>query len=124
MRYLYLGIAGAIGTIARYALGGLVYRFVEPSFPWATLLINALGCFAIGLFYQAFEVAPVSPDVRTAILIGFIGGFTTYSTFSLETVNLLRDGELAYAGLNVLAHVAIGIAAVFGGIGAAKALVR
>jgi CrcB protein len=123
MRYLYLGVAGAIGTIARYALGGLVYRFVEPSFPWATLLINALGCFAIGLFYQAFEVAPVSPDVRTAILIGLIGGFTTYSTFSLETVNLLRDGELAYAGMNVLAHVAIGIAAVFGGLGAAKVLV-
>ena len=124
MRYLYLGVAGAIGTIARYALGGLVYRFVEPSFPWATLLINALGCFAIGLFYQAFEVAPVSLDVRTAILIGLIGGFTTYSTFSLETVNLLRDGELAYAGMNVLAHVSIGIAAVFGGLGAAKVLVR
>jgi fluoride exporter len=101
---LFLVFAGGgIGALARYGLAGVVYRRIGSSFPYDTLLVNILGCLLIGLLMTAFEDRfLVTPSLRIFLTIGILGGFTTFSTFSYETIALLRDGEILFASLNVL----------------------
>jgi fluoride exporter len=92
-------LGGGVGTMFRYWLSGGVYRFVPPTFPFGTLLVNVTGCFLIGLFMTVFdERFAVQPLLRIFLTIGVLGGFTTFSTFSFETIALLREGSLL-AGL-------------------------
>lgn len=106
MRILVLGVAGAAGTISRYLLGGWIHQLFGAGFPYGTLIVNISGCFAVGfLGTLAEERFLISPQVRTALLIGFLGAFTTFSSFAYETWALFKDGEMMIAGLNVLASV-------------------
>ena len=113
----FLVVAGALGTLSRYGLGGLTQRLSGAGFPYGTLVINTLGCFAIGLIMQiALSTDLMSPAVRIAATIGFLGAFTTFSTFSYETVRFLEDGAWISAVLNIGSNVGIGLLATFSGM--------
>lgn len=102
LTYLALGLGGGIGTIARYVVNGLVSKHFE-TFPMGTLVINVSGSFIISFFATFTEPEGrwlVSPTFRTFFMVGICGGYTTFSSFSLQTLNLASDGEWLYAGLN------------------------
>ncbi len=116
-KVLLVLLGGALGTGCRYGLSTFVYSVVErPSFPYANFIINVSGSFFIGVLAEIFETrALVSPTIRAALLTGVLGGYTTFSSFSLETFSLLRSGELWLAAVNALGSVLLGLLAV--GIG-------
>lgn len=123
MRAVLVGVAGFFGAISRYWLDGLVSRLTGGQFPWGTFVVNVSGCFAIG-FLTALLTGKVLPHpmVRTAVLVGFIGAYTTFSTFAYETVQLARGGAFLMALANVSASVVVGLVAAWGGIMLADAL--
>jgi CrcB protein len=122
-RTLVVGTGGFLGAAARYLLGGLVYRWLPATFPWATFLINVTGCFGIGfLAVLAEERMVLGPAARLFLMVGVLGGYTTFSTFGYETTALLRDGSVGAAALNALGQVVLGLLAVWGGMTAARVL--
>jgi CrcB protein len=113
-RLAWLAVAGALGALARFWLGGAVQRALGTPFPWGTLVVNTLGCLVIGAVWTlAEERLLISGEVRTIVLVGFVGAFTTFSTFAFETEAMLRDAEWTLAVANVLAQNVLGIACVF-----------
>jgi CrcB protein len=104
MGYLFVALGGALGSVLRYACAGIGVRLFGATFPWSTLFVNVSGSFAIGLL-AALATADAKPivtgDARAFLMIGVLGGYTTFSSFSLETLNLARTGQLAAAGWNV-----------------------
>ena len=122
-KIILIGLAGLVGTLCRYWLSGLVARHYGETFPWGTLVVNVVGCFLAGsLFYLMEERFLVSPMLRTIVLIGLLGGFTTFSSFSLQTFTLLREGEFALAALNVTLSNLLGLVMLWAGYSLAKAL--
>jgi len=114
--YVAIAIGGTLGCWARYAMANLVQSVYGSNFPVATLSINLLGSFAMGfLFVETLERLTISPVVRTGILTGFLGGFTTFSTFEMETLLLVQRGEALLALLYVALSVGIGFFGAFGG---------
>ena len=116
LAYLWVAIGGALGSMARYGIGGLVSeKFVSEkygAFPWGTLVVNVTGSFIIGFLgaitASTGKMTPQSRVFTTQLLItGVCGGYTTFSSFSLQTLNLLRDGEWLYAGGNILLSVVL-----------------
>lgn len=98
-----------MGTFARYVLSGAVHRILGVTFPWGTLVVNLVGCFAIGfLAVLAEEKFLLGPTARIFLMIGFCGAFTTFSSFILETSNLTKDGETLYAFTNIVLSVILG----------------
>ena len=118
-----IGVAGLIGTLGRYWLSGFVARQYGETFPWGTLFVNVVGCFLAGaVFYLTEERFLVSPMVRSAILIGLLGGFTTFSSFGLQTFTLVRDGQLGLATLNITLSNLLGLVMVWAGYSLSRAL--
>jgi len=123
LSYLWVGLGSALGGMGRYWCSGLVARNFGEIFPWGTIIVNVSGSLIIGML--ATTLSPdgrwlVAPDARAFLMIGVCGGFTTFSSFSLETLNLMRDGEWSWAVGNVLLSVFLCLAAVWlGHIGAA-----
>jgi len=104
--YLMVFVGGGLGAAARYWLSGLVYQRFGGNFPSGTLAVNIVGCVLIGLMMSALEDRFVLyPSLRIFLTIGILGGFTTFSSFSFETIALLRDGEVLYASANVVLSV-------------------
>lgn len=124
IKYLAVLAGGAFGTGLRYSLSTLIYSMItQPTFPYANLVINVSGSFMIGLLAELFDTrALVSPIVRIAVLTGILGGYTTFSSFSFETYELLRDGELCRGALNAAGSVLLGLAAVWAGVRIAQLL--
>ena len=121
-RILFIGLAGLVGTLGRYWLSGLAARRFGETFPVGTLLVNIVGCFLAGfLFYLMQERFLVNQTVRTVILIGFLGGFTTFSSFGLQTFTLLRDSEFGFAALNIVVSNLVGLLMVWIGYTLARA---
>lgn len=117
MRTFYIGIAGFAGAISRYAVEGWVSDRTRGSFPWGTLAVNASGCFLLGLVFTILtERFLPHPTVRAALTIGFLGAYTTFSTFAFETMRLAQDGAVALAAGNALGSLGLGIAAVYAGV--------
>lgn len=111
LRLLLVGLGGFVGTLFRYWLSGLIARRYGETFPLGTLVVNAIGCFVIGfLFYFFYDRSLTTPTARTVVLIGLIGGFTTFSSYGLQTFTLLRDGEVFLALVNVVASNVLGLA--------------
>jgi len=110
-----VGAGGFVGAIFRYGLSGFVQRSaVLGAFPYGTLVVNMLGCLLIGITVGFIESRQlVNPEIRSFILVGVLGGFTTYSTFGLETFALLRDADFLRATANVAIHVVLGLALVW-----------
>lgn len=103
---LAIGVGGAFGSILRYAMSLAAHRLVATTFPIGTLVVNVLGSFAIGVLYVwLIERLGARPELRAFLIVGVLGGFTTFSSFSLETVTLLMQGGYARAVLNVAASV-------------------
>lgn len=122
-KLLLLFGAGGFGTLARYGLSGLVQRYCASDLPYGTLVVNVLGCLLFGFFWTlADERLIISGETRFIILAGFMGAFTTFSTFAFETSGLLRDSEWWYAAGNVMAHNGLGIAGVIAGMAVGKLL--
>ncbi|MCB2192315.1 MAG: fluoride efflux transporter CrcB [Deltaproteobacteria bacterium] len=122
-KLLLIALAGSLGTLARYSLGGLVHRLVNWPFPWGTLTVNLLGSFLFGLIWAlAQERSMISAEARIIVLTGFMGAFTTFSTFMFETGELLRDSQWALAFGNLLMQNVVGLAAVFAGWAVARVL--
>lgn len=119
-----LGIAGSVGAIARYGVEGYVGNRFGESFPWGTLVVNASGSFALGLLFTAFVEGRLGspPWLRTAVMVGFIGAYTTFSTFTFETLRLIEDGSYLHAVLNVFGGILLGLAAVFLGVAVGRVL--
>ena len=114
--YLAIAIGGTLGCWARYAMTNLVQAIYGREFPFATLSINVLGSFLMGfLFIETLERLTISPQLRIGVLTGFIGGFTTFSTFAMETLLLAEQGEAAKSVLYVALSIALGLFAAFGG---------
>lgn len=111
MMLLCVVIAGGLGSGARYLVGQCAIATLGPSFPYATLIVNLSGCFALGAVVQLASAGSWSPELRTAVAAGFLGGFTTYSSFNQETLTLLSSGAVGAAGLNVALTLAGGLAA-------------
>jgi len=124
LTYLWIGIGGALGSMARYGCSRLVAERIGETFPWGTLIINVLGSFVIGVF--ATLTMPdgrvqVAPDMRQFVIVGLCGGYTTFSSFSLQTLNLVRAGDIIGAGLNIIGSVVLCLVAVWLGYLAAAA---
>ena len=110
MRILLIALFGAVGTLARYGLQGLVQVRTGGTFPYGTLLVNLSGCFFLGLITQfTMNRMVISPDWRVAIAVGFFGGYTTFSSFGWETAKMMEDGEWVRASAYVTASVVAGL---------------
>lgn len=125
--YLWIALGGALGSVARYGLSSLIAVRIGEVFPWGTLVVNITGCFVIGFF--AGLTGPegrvmVAPDLRQFVLVGVCGGYTTFSSFSLQTLNLIRNGDFVRGGGNVLGSVVACLFAVWLGAMAAAAINR
>jgi CrcB protein len=125
--YLWVAAGGALGSVSRYALASAFARAVGERFPWGTIAVNISGCFVIGLIGMA--TAPVGRiatplDVRQFLMIGICGGYTTFSSFSLQTLTLMRAGAWMEAGANVTVSVVACMVAVWLGAAAGEGLSR
>ena len=127
MNYLWISLGGALGTAARYWFSGVVGRSFGETFPWGTLLVNVSGSFVIGLFATLTDPDGrwlVQPGARQFFMVGVCGGYTTFSSFSLQTLKLLQDKQWLHAGANIVGSVALCLLAVWLGHILAEALSR
>jgi fluoride exporter len=121
MNYLAIFFGGAVGSVSRYALSGAVYRVFGQNFPYGTLAVNVVGCFVIGVVMELADTRFVAPVTLKALLaVGFCGGFTTFSTFSYETLALISSGSYMQALYNIAASVVSCLAATWAGMQLAK----
>jgi CrcB protein len=120
---LIIGLGGGLGSIVRFLSQKAVAQFLPVSFPYGTFFINILGSFLIGIFFGISEKSNIlSPEVRLFLTTGFCGGFTTFSTFSLDGLMLIRDGQYLYLGLYAGLSVLLGLAATFAGVALMKVI--
>ena len=116
-KILWMALAGVAGTLSRYWLQGLVQRHAGSVFPWGTLAVNMAGCFLFGLVWSLAEHRlTISSETRTIILVGFMGAFTTFSSFAFESAQLMRDAEWLLAGANIVGQNVCGVAFLFLGL--------
>ena len=124
-KLLLLSLAGATGTLARYGMGFLVQSVAGISFPWGTLVINVSGSFLYGLVWAlGVDEIGISAQARTVLLVGFMGAYTTFSTFAFETGDMIQKGQYLFAGLNLALQNLVGIACLIIGLAAGKALLE
>ncbi len=117
MRLLWVALGGAIGSAARYALDGAVYRVLPGTFPFGTWVVNISGCLIFGVLLGTAEAHfTVGSFARTLVLIGILCGFTTFSSFTFETLQLMRDGEALLALTNAAGQVLAGLVALWLGV--------
>jgi CrcB protein len=123
MQTLAIAAGGATGALMRFWVSTATYAWLGRGFPWGTLMVNVLGSFAMGLLYILFiERLTAGPELRAFLLIGFLGAFTTFSTFSIETFNLIEEAQIGKALLNAGGSVMICIAAAWLGVIAGRQL--
>jgi len=120
-KLLLIGLAGALGSLSRYALSGWVQRYTDSLFPWGTLVVNVVGAFAFGFIWSLVEQRlVVSVETWVVILSGFLGAFTTFSSFMFETSTLVGDGEWGLALANIGGQILLGLLAMFLGLSAGR----
>ena len=121
IKCLWIGAGGFLGAVCRYLLGQAVSASIKHPFPFSTLLINFIGALLMGLITEfSFKIAPIPANIIAFLTVGILGGFTTFSTFSLETVNLMESGRVMLSLMNAVASVVLCIAGVYLG----KLLIR
>jgi fluoride exporter len=123
VQVILIAAGGALGSVCRYLLATAVQRYSSPFFPYGTFIVNVLGCLAFGVIMGAARQRFVlGPSERAFLLIGILGGFTTFSTFTYETFALLQDGELVRAFANGAGQLVVGLVALWAGYAAVSAL--
>lgn len=109
LKFFILIIGGGLGTVSRYLFSGTIYRVTGADFPYGTLAVNVAGCFIIGFLVSITETKfLLGPNSKIFLMVGFCGAFTTFSTFILETANLLKSGEVSRAFLNLFVSIILG----------------
>ena len=122
-KLVLIAVAGTVGTLARYWVSGLTYQLMGSRFAYGTLAVNVIGCFLFGIVWSLAEERMAIPALaRVAILVGFMGAFTTFSTFAFETMNYVRDSQFMLAFLNLGANCVLGFGAIVSGVWLARAL--
>src|SRR5262245_2318346 len=116
-----VGIGGGLGSIARYLVALGCVALLGPSFPFGTLVVNVTGCFVAGVVLGIGDARGLATPARLAILTGFLGGYTTFSAFGVETMRLAEQQGLAHAGINVAANVVVGLVAAAAGFAVGRA---
>jgi CrcB protein len=116
MIYLLIALGGAAGSLLRYLLGGAMQRMSASGFPVGTLVVNVSGCFIIGVLVRQFMNMQLSPELRALLIVGFCGGFTTFSTFSAETLGLIEGGEYTRAMSYVILSLGLCLTATLAGM--------
>jgi len=117
LQILAIAGGGALGALGRFWMSSGVYRLLGRELPWGTLVVNILGSFLMGLLFVLFiERSTARPELRAAVLVGFLGAFTTFSTFSLETLVLIEEGYLGRAFVNTGLSVSVCLAACWAGL--------
>ena len=125
LKILLIGLFGGLGSISRYLLSNLLHRHTGPAFPYGTLFVNILGCLAAGILAAVFTNRfTIRQDYQLALAVGFLGGFTTFSAFGLQTFELLSSGQIPKALFYVASSIVFGILAVFLGYGLITRLIR
>ncbi|MEJ2321471.1 MAG: fluoride efflux transporter CrcB [Gammaproteobacteria bacterium] len=119
---LLIAVGGAFGAISRYGLSSLVYQLTGRGFPWGTLMVNVTGSLLMGFLSVWLIERIASSDLRALLMVGFLGALTTFSTFSLETLELIEDGALARAFANMLVSVVVCVAAAWAGVLIARSI--
>ncbi|WP_160004010.1 fluoride efflux transporter CrcB [Rhizobium sp. 18055] len=120
---LLVAFGGAIGSVLRYFVGQWALRVMGPGFPWGTLTVNVVGCFVIGVFAEMIARRfGASADLRLLLITGFLGGFTTFSAFSLDAISLFERGDLASGAVYMIASVGLSMLAVFAGLAITRAV--
>lgn len=114
---VFVGLGGATGSIFRFLMSAYISKFSFMGFPLATFLINIIGCFCIGLFSSYF---PPNDNLRFLLIVGFCGGYTTFSTFAFENLNLIQNNQIAIAIIYTLLSVLLGLLAVWLGVQVSK----
>src|SRR3954451_20128038 len=122
MILLLIAVGGAAGSVLRYVLGRAIQGTSASGFPIGTMVVNISGCFLIGILLRQFLNMQVSAELRAFLVVGFCGGFTTFSTFSGETVGLIEGGEYGRAATYVVLSVTLCLAATFAGIASMRLL--
>ena len=123
MKIVYLGIFGGLGCVSRYLVSGWIYTLGGRWLPYGTLAVNVIGSLLLGLIMEgSLRSTLLSAELRFAVTVGFIGGFTTFSTFSYETMRLMEEGSFVAAGANILLNVIVCIVAVLVGVYLARQL--
>lgn len=123
MQIVYIGFFGGLGCVARYLVSGWTYQLVGKALPFGTLLVNVGGSFLLGLLMTlGVRSTLLNPEVRIGLTVGFMGGFTTFSTFSFETLRLLEEGSLWQAGVNISLNVVLCLLAALAGVYVARCL--
>ncbi|CAD7046002.1 fluoride efflux transporter CrcB [Pseudorhizobium endolithicum] len=123
LHVLLVALGGAIGSVCRHVVGHWSLRILGPAFPWGTLVVNVAGSFVIGLLAELIaRRLDASVEMRLFLMTGFLGGFTTFSAFSLDALALFERGALAAAGTYVLASVCLSLAAVLGGLALGRSM--
>lgn len=113
----YIGVGGGAGSILRFLCQKYIYAWYPVAFPWGTFAVNVAGCFIIGVLYAVAEKGNIlTPEMRLLLITGFCGGFTTFSTFSYESLGLMRTGDFTYLALYAAGSVVLGIIATLGGV--------
>jgi CrcB protein len=121
MKWLLIAIGGAVGSMARYGTGSLLLRLTERTlFPWGTLAVNLIGCLIIGYLNGLLDDRLIRPEFRFLLVIGLLGGYTTFSTFGWETAAFLRERQYLYLAYYVLANNLLGVALVMLGYGLSR----
>ena len=116
MTILFIALGGALGSVARYLFSTTVLRVTGSLFPLGTFAVNVVGCFVFGLIAGAAEQrVQLTPEWRLFLLVGVLGGFTTFSSYAFESFALVRDGQFAWAGLNVAGQVVAGLVGMWAG---------
>ncbi len=119
-----IALGGSVGALLRFGVSRFITQTANTAFPMGTAAVNIAGSFVLGFLYVLFDEFNASPDMKGFFTVGLLGAFTTFSTFSLETMALIQDGELRYALYNVLANNCLSLAAAWGGIYLCRIAIR
>ena len=119
-----VALGGAAGAVARYGVGGWIHGMTGAGFPWGTFVVNVAGCSILGLLMPLLQASVATPEARAFLAVGVLGGFTTFSTFSFESVALVQDGQWVRAAAYTLGSVGFGLAAAFAGFWLGTALLH
>ncbi|RLC57052.1 MAG: fluoride efflux transporter CrcB [Candidatus Cloacimonadota bacterium] len=121
---LYIALGGSVGAVSRFLMSQLINRTSNDIFPWGTIAVNLLGSLLIGFFVELFSRTVVPDNLRSILIIGFLGAFTTFSTYALESISLLRGNEIKLFIQNILIHNVLGLVFVIFGIYLSRIVIK